>query len=32
MNQAPTEIDPRQSMFAETLGRTPGRARLGGRG
>ena len=31
MNQAPTEIDPRQSMFAETLGRTPGRARLGGR-
>jgi len=31
MNQAPTEIDPRQSMFAETLGRTPGRARLAGR-
>ena len=31
MNQAPTEIDPRQSMFAETLGRTFGRARLSGR-
>jgi NAD(P)-dependent dehydrogenase (short-subunit alcohol dehydrogenase family) len=31
MNQAPTEIDPRQSMFAETLGRTRGRARLQGR-
>jgi NAD(P)-dependent dehydrogenase (short-subunit alcohol dehydrogenase family) len=31
MNQAPTEIDPRQSMFAESLGRTPGRARLAGR-
>lgn len=31
MNQAPIEIDPHQSMFAETLGRTPGRARLQGR-
>jgi len=31
MNQAPTEIDPRQSVFAETLGRTRGRARLEGR-
>jgi len=31
MNQAPTEIDPRQSMFDETLGRAPGRARLAGR-
>jgi NAD(P)-dependent dehydrogenase (short-subunit alcohol dehydrogenase family) len=28
MNQAPTEIDARQSMFAETLGRAPGRGRL----
>jgi len=31
MHQAPTEIDPGQSMFAETLGRTLGRARLSGR-
>lgn len=31
MNLAPTEIDPQQSMFAETLGRAPGRARLQGR-
>src|SRR5882724_2258427 len=31
MNQAPTEIDPQQSMFAETLGRAPGRGRLSGR-
>jgi len=31
MNPAPAEIDPRQSVFAETLGRTPGRGRLSGR-
>ena len=28
MHQAPTEITPQQSVFAETLGRTPGRGRL----
>ncbi|HEY2979533.1 MAG TPA: SDR family oxidoreductase [Burkholderiaceae bacterium] len=31
MHQAPSEIDPGQSMFAETLGRTLGRSRLSGR-
>jgi NAD(P)-dependent dehydrogenase (short-subunit alcohol dehydrogenase family) len=31
MNQAPTEINPLQSMFAETLGRAPGRGRMTGR-
>ena len=31
MNHAPTEVDPRQSMFDETLGRAPGRGRLQGR-
>jgi NAD(P)-dependent dehydrogenase (short-subunit alcohol dehydrogenase family) len=31
MNQAPTEITPIQSMFAETLGQVPGRDRLVGR-
>jgi NAD(P)-dependent dehydrogenase (short-subunit alcohol dehydrogenase family) len=31
MNQAPTEIDPSRSIFAETLGGTPGHARLSGR-
>lgn len=31
MNTAPTGIDPAQSMFAETLGQAPGRARLAGR-
>jgi len=31
MNHAPTEIDPHQSMFDETLGRAPGRGRLSGR-
>jgi len=31
MNTAPTEIEPQQSMFAETLGQAPGRGRLAGR-
>jgi len=31
MNFAPTETDPSRSMFAETLGQSPGRARLAGR-
>lgn len=31
MNLAPTEADPTQSMFAETLGQAPGRSRLAGR-
>lgn len=31
MNLAPEEIDPSRSMFAETLGRSPGRGRLAGR-
>ena len=31
MNLAPTEVDPSQSMFDETLGRAPGRGRLEGR-
>jgi NAD(P)-dependent dehydrogenase (short-subunit alcohol dehydrogenase family) len=31
MNQAPTGIDPLQSVFSETLGRGPGLARLAGR-
>lgn len=31
MHLAPTAVDPVQSMFAETLGRTPGRGRLVGR-
>ena len=31
MHLAPTDIDPAQSVFAETLGRTPGRGRLDGR-
>ena len=31
MNQAPTEIQPLQSVFAETLGQGPGLGRLAGR-
>jgi NAD(P)-dependent dehydrogenase (short-subunit alcohol dehydrogenase family) len=31
MNQAPTEIQPLQSVFAETLGQCPGLGRLAGR-
>ncbi len=31
MNLAPTDVDPTQSMFDETLGRSPGRGRLEGR-
>jgi NAD(P)-dependent dehydrogenase (short-subunit alcohol dehydrogenase family) len=31
MNQAPLQIDPLQSVFAETLGQVPGRGRLAGR-
>jgi NAD(P)-dependent dehydrogenase (short-subunit alcohol dehydrogenase family) len=31
MNQAPTEIDPLQSVFAQTLGQGPALARLAGR-
>jgi NAD(P)-dependent dehydrogenase (short-subunit alcohol dehydrogenase family) len=31
MNQAPTEVDPLQSVFAQTLGRGAGLARLSGR-
>lgn len=31
MNTAPTDINPTQSMFAETLGQSPGRGRLAGR-
>jgi NAD(P)-dependent dehydrogenase (short-subunit alcohol dehydrogenase family) len=31
MNLAPHEINPQQSMFAETLGQAPGRGRLSGR-
>ena len=31
MHLAPTEVDSARSMFAETLGRTPGRSRLAGR-
>jgi len=31
MNHAPDQIDPSQSVFAETLGQVPGRGRLAGR-
>jgi NAD(P)-dependent dehydrogenase (short-subunit alcohol dehydrogenase family) len=31
MNHAPTDITPTQSVFAETLGQSPGRGRLQGR-